>query len=73
MGTRKEIFEYEYEITTKNGKKQNIQQSEISRSEALKRIISKFNNDRKLKGTIKSIRFVKRLSYPHREGGRKVR
>lgn len=62
---RATIYEYEFRII-KNGKKYTVQQSETTRANAVKKL------QKKIQG-IDDIIFVKKLSYPHYEGGKKAR
>jgi len=61
---KKPIYEYEFKAVVK-GKKETIQQSATTQKDAKQRIKSKLPK-------VKIIKQVKRFSYPHVEGGRKV-
>ena len=61
---RKTIYEYEFKVT-KGGKSFTVQQSETTRVNAVKRI------QNKIKG-IDKIVFVRKYTYPHLEGGKRM-
>lgn len=60
----KKIYEYELKLEL-DGKKKTVQQSAYSAVDAQNRL-------RKSLPEAKNIRMVKRMSYPHMEGGKKV-